>query len=72
MPPLALLGHELREGECATLSVPEAGKMLGLSRNAAYSAAARGDIPTLKLGPRTLRVSKVAIARLLEMGKSGS
>ena len=39
-------------------SVPEAGRLLGLSRNAAYEAAKRGDIPTLRFG-RLLRVPKI-------------
>jgi hypothetical protein len=39
-----------------TLSVPEAGeKYFGLSRNGSYDAAARGEIPTVKIG-RLLRV----------------
>jgi len=34
-----------------TMSVPEAGKKYyGLERNAAYRAAARGDIPTKRIG----------------------
>jgi len=32
-----------------TISVPEAGAALGLSRNGAYDAANRGDIPTIKV-----------------------
>ena len=39
-----------------TLSVPEAGKTyFGLSRNAAYAAAKRGEIPTIRIG-KLLRV----------------
>jgi hypothetical protein len=39
-----------------TLSVPEAGaKYFGLSRNGSYDSAARGEIPTIKVG-RLLRV----------------
>ncbi len=38
-----------------TCSVPEAGQLLGIGRDAAYAAAERGQIPTLSLG-RTLRV----------------
>lgn len=45
--------------------VPEAGAMLGLSRNSSYSAAARGEIPTIKIG-RLLKVPKIAFDRLLE------
>lgn len=37
-----------------TLSVDEAGEMLGISRRSAYRAAARGEIPTLRLGRRLL------------------
>ena len=33
-----------------TTSVPLAGKALGLSRNASYLAAVRGEIPTLQFG----------------------
>jgi hypothetical protein len=32
--------------------VPEAGRALGLSRNASYEAAARGEIQTLRFGRR--------------------
>jgi excisionase family DNA binding protein len=38
-----------------TISVPQAGKWLGVGRNAAYEAARRGEIPTIKIG-RLLRV----------------
>ena len=39
-----------------TMSVPEAGKeYYDLSRNGSYAAAARGEIPTIKIG-RKLRV----------------
>lgn len=33
-----------------TTSVPLAGRALGLSRNAAYEAAIRGDIVTIQMG----------------------
>ncbi len=35
-------------------SVCEAGRLLGLGRNAAYQAARRGDIPTIRVGRRVL------------------
>ncbi len=41
------------------ISVQEAGAMAGLSRNAAYEAAKRGEIPTVKWG-RLLKVPKAA------------
>ena len=46
-----------------TLSVPEAGAVLGLSRNTSYQAAERGDIPTIRIGRRMV----VPVPRLLAM-----
>ena len=51
--------------EPRTVSVPEAGKWLGIGRNAAYEAARRGEIPTIKIG-RLLRVPVAALERKLE------
>jgi Helix-turn-helix domain len=49
-----------------TISVPEAGRRyFGLCRNAAYDAAARGEIPTIKIG-RLLRVPVRALERILD------
>jgi hypothetical protein len=49
-----------------TISVPDAGRIyFGLSRNASYAAAARGQIPTIKIGSR-LRVPIVALEKMLE------
>lgn len=54
-----------------TMSVPEAGKVyLGLSRNAAYAAASRGDIPTIKIG-KLLKVPIRAMEQILDMAKEG-
>jgi excisionase family DNA binding protein len=51
--------------ESYTLSVPEAGaKYLGLKRKAAYAAAARGDIPAIKVG-KYLRVPIAAMEAML-------
>jgi excisionase family DNA binding protein len=36
------------------VDVVEAGKMLGLGRSAAYAAAARGEIPTLRFGRKII------------------
>jgi hypothetical protein len=48
-----------------TMSVPEAGKRyFGLSRNGAYVAAARGDLPTIRIG-RLLRVPVRALETML-------
>jgi hypothetical protein len=48
-----------------TISVVEAGrKYFGLKRAGSYAAAARGELPTIRLG-RRLRVSVVALERML-------
>jgi hypothetical protein len=48
-----------------TLSVPEAGKRYyGIGRNAAYRAAERGDIPTIRVGG-LLRVPVVRMEQKL-------
>jgi hypothetical protein len=49
-----------------TLTVPEAGRRyFGLGRNASYEAAARGDIPTIKIG-KLLRVPVRALEAMLD------
>jgi excisionase family DNA binding protein len=49
-----------------TISVEEAGRWLGVSRNTAYEAAGRGEIPTIRIG-RLLRVPVAPFERLLGM-----
>jgi excisionase family DNA binding protein len=49
-----------------TITVPEAGaEYFGLSRNAAYAAATRGDIPTIRVG-KLLRVPVRALEQMLD------
>ena len=49
-----------------TMTVPEAGRLyFDLCRNASYDAAARGEIPTIKVG-RLLRVPVRAMEKMLE------
>ena len=56
----------------ATLSVRETAARLGISKNVAYEAVRRGEIPSIRLGGRIL-IPKVALDRLLETGaKSAS
>jgi excisionase family DNA binding protein len=47
-----------------TVSVEDAGKLLGISRGSAYAQAKSGGIPTIRLGKRLL-VPKAALERLL-------
>lgn len=51
--------------EQPTISVRVAGRALGLSTAASYRAAARGVIPTIKIGERTMRVPTVRMLRVL-------
>jgi len=55
----------MNDDRCGTVTVPEAGKALGLTRHGAYAAAARGEIPTMRFG-RLLRVSKAWLRSRLE------
>jgi excisionase family DNA binding protein len=36
------------------MTVPEAAERLGIGRNTAYQAAARGELPTIRVGGRVL------------------
>lgn len=45
---------------------PIAGEALGLSRNGAYDAAGRGEIPTIRLG-RKIVVPTAALRRMLQL-----
>ena len=48
----------------ATISVPEAGEILGIGRTAAYEAARNGQIPVIRIGKRLL-VPMIALEKLL-------
>jgi excisionase family DNA binding protein len=47
-----------------TLTIPEAALLLGISRNAGYDAANRGELPTIRIG-RLLLVPRARLDRLL-------
>ncbi len=46
-----------------TVTVPEAGQLLGIGRDAAYAAAERGEIPCLRFGRKLV----VPVPRLLDL-----
>jgi excisionase family DNA binding protein len=56
---------KINEDTRRTMNVEEAGRQLGLAKNAAYNAAHRGEIPTIRIGGRIL-VPKAAFDRMLE------
>jgi excisionase family DNA binding protein len=51
--------------EPATYSIEEAARILGVGRTAAYDAARRGEIPSIRIG-RAVRVPRRALERLLD------
>jgi excisionase family DNA binding protein len=50
---------------CLVYKVPEAGKLLGLTKNASYEAAKRGDFPTIRIG-KLIRVPKAALHAMID------
>ena len=50
--------------ERLTYNVTEAAKLLGLSKNSAYQACLKGEIPHLKIGKRIL-IPRIQLERLL-------
>lgn len=54
-----------KNSESLVYSVPEVGKMLGLSRSSVYEAVRTGQIPSITIGRRIL-IPRAALERLLE------
>jgi len=46
-------------------TIPEVSKLLGLTRNAAYDAAKRGDFPTIRIG-KLIRIPKAALHAMID------
>jgi hypothetical protein len=57
--------EDLNDSTTLTMSVPAAGALLGLNRNASHAAAERGEIPTMRFG-KLIRVPKAAVRRKLQ------
>jgi excisionase family DNA binding protein len=55
---------EIQE-ERATLTITEAARRLGISKNGAYRAASKGEIPAIRIGKRLI-VPRVAFEKMLE------
>jgi hypothetical protein len=56
--------RQVETAESAAYSIPQAGAMVGLSRNGAYDAARRGEIPVIKFGRKKI-VPKAVWDRML-------
>ncbi|MFC1945099.1 helix-turn-helix domain-containing protein [Chloroflexota bacterium] len=51
--------------QALTLSIPEAARLLGISRYLAYAATRRGDIPIIQIG-KLRRVPKARLMKMIE------
>jgi excisionase family DNA binding protein len=54
-----------------TITVPEAARILGVSRMTAYTAVREGAIPSLRIGRRVL-IPRIALDRLLAQAGGAS
>lgn len=54
----------------ATIAVPEAAELLGISRSQGYAAARSGDLPTLSFGHRLVVPVKRLLVLLGEISES--
>lgn len=61
--------HRFRKGsgmtERMTLTVAEAAKSIGISRNLAYELVRQGQIPSLRLGQKRVVVPRAALEEFL-------
>jgi excisionase family DNA binding protein len=64
-----MASHQPGRAAAKTISVEEAGRWLGISRNSAYEAVKRGEIPTIKIG-RLLLVPVAPFERMLGLSVS--
>jgi excisionase family DNA binding protein len=55
---------------CKTVTVEEAGRLLGVSRGTAYMAAKTGELPTIRIRGRLL-VPRVQLDRMLGLPATG-
>ena len=63
--PAASAPEALATDQRLTWTVPEAARLLGISKDSAYEAAHRGELPVRVIGRRLL-VPRSALLRLLE------
>lgn len=56
-------------GQKQVISVDEAARILGISRNLAYEAVRRGDIPSIRVGQKRILIPVRALERLLDCEK---
>lgn len=59
---------ENKVSDTLCISIPEAARLLGVSRNTGYEMARLKQLPVIKCGQRRLVVPKVALLKMLESG----
>jgi len=57
---------ETGKDECATVTVDEAARMLGVGRASAYEGVRSGRIPSIRVSDRRIVVPLAALQRLLQ------
>lgn len=60
------------EVERKTVTITEAGEILGIGKSKAYELARAGKLPVLKLGPRLWRVPMNALEKYLDRVGAGA
>lgn len=66
------MGETLDSSETLCISVPAAGRLLGVSRGTAYSMARLGQLPVIRCGSRRLVVPLLPFRRMLEGKDDGA
>jgi excisionase family DNA binding protein len=61
------LGRYIALEERYCMTVPEAARRLGISRNFGYELVRRGQLPVIRFGKRLL-IPKIALEKMLEEG----
>ena len=62
----------MSESDRATVTVPEAARILGIGRASAYEGVRTGAIPSLRVTSRRIVVPRAALERLLACGIGAS
>jgi excisionase family DNA binding protein len=57
------------DSECVTLTFEEAARILGISRNSAFRAVQRGQLPSVRIG-RRIPVPRAQLAALVNAGRT--
>jgi excisionase family DNA binding protein len=65
-----MVTHETAQNGVSAISVEEAGRRLGISRDLAYRLVRSGEIPSLRLGRKRVVVPVVQLEALLTGGQA--